>query len=59
MTQFDWRSLADPNRYRPTDPRLLAREARRLASQGFTPRDVETALRLRPGEARALLERPQ
>ena len=47
---------ADRMAHRPTERDQLAREARRLAARGLTPRDVATALRLSDAAVVALLE---
>lgn len=41
--------------HRPADPEILAREARSLAGQGLTHRDIAAALRLAPAAVGALL----
>lgn len=41
--------------HRPADPAVLAREARALASQGLTAKDVAQALRLAPAAVAELL----
>jgi DNA-binding CsgD family transcriptional regulator len=41
--------------HRPTDLAALAREAKRLAAQGLTPRDVGELLGIGTGAAAALL----
>lgn len=46
---------ADRLAHRPTERDQLAREARRLAAQGLTARDVAAALRLSDAAVRALL----
>ncbi|MBL8224486.1 MAG: hypothetical protein JNM50_04075 [Chromatiales bacterium] len=46
--QADYRLLAEL--FRPVDHEGLAREARRLARQGLTARDVAAALRLQPDQ---------
>jgi hypothetical protein len=49
-------ALANPETaHRPTSPELLAREARSLAAQGLTHRDIAAALRLAPAAIGALL----
>ena len=47
---------ADRMAHRPTERDQLAREARRLAAQGLTARDVAAALRLSDAAVVALLE---
>ena len=46
---------ADRMAHRPTERDQLAREARRLAAQGLTARDVAAALRLSDAAVRDLL----
>jgi len=48
--------LSQPEtRHRPDNLDVLAREARRLAAEGLTPRDIAAALRLAPAAVEALL----
>lgn len=50
----DYRLLAEL--FRPRDAEALAREARRLAEQGLTPRDIATALRCEPAQVAGWLD---
>lgn len=56
---FDLPELdSDRMAHRPTERDQLAREARRLAAQGLTARDVAAALRLSDAAVVALLKEP-
>lgn len=50
---FDYRRLAEL--HRPTNPASIAKEVRRLATQGLTPTDISTALRIDLVQVRQLL----
>ncbi|HTE41652.1 MAG TPA: hypothetical protein VK629_12525 [Steroidobacteraceae bacterium] len=41
--------------HRPTDPKAIASEVRRLNSQGFTAIDISTALRMNVAVVREML----
>ena len=53
---LDYTRLA--NLHRPTDPAALAREVRRLANTGLTPRDVAVMLGLAPSVVADMLDPP-
>lgn len=53
MNALDYRHRAE--QHRPTDPVALAREVRRLSTQGLTERDIGQTLRLDPASVRFLL----
>lgn len=55
MSLTYWQSMVAANLNRPTDEATLSREARKLADQGLTERDIGQALQLDPTAVRRLL----